>query len=184
MKRPALALALLTLVGASVAIAPAAARTTKLPTFNCYSPDEPCEVATAIHADYSAPPAEANVLSTFTITLAGELRAPGDRGICKPHRRVEARVEWLKGSRTPRSGPTEVVVANREGKFELTMTVTAPAGSTGYIIPVEALAGPIRKFKGVRTICEQSEEFDGTHWNVEPENGWAWGGTEAPPVVL
>jgi hypothetical protein len=184
MKRLALAVALLTLVSASVAIASAVARTTKLPTFNCFAPDEPCQVATAIHANYSAPPAEANALSTFTITLSGELRAPGDRGICKPHRKVEAPVEWLEGSRTPRSGPTKVVYTNGEGKFELTMTVTAPAGSTGYIIPIEAIGGAVRKFKGVRTVCEQSERFSGTHWNVEPENGWAWGGMEAPPVVL
>ena len=58
MKRVALAFALIAVVTASVAIAPADARS-RLPTFNCFAPDEPCQVATLIHADYSAPPAEA-----------------------------------------------------------------------------------------------------------------------------
>jgi hypothetical protein len=176
MKRVALASALLALLGASIAIAPASAEV-KLPTYSCRAPDEPCSAATLIHATYSAPPAEAQAGSTFAITVAGQLRAPADDKVCRVHRKVEVPVEWLRGSKTPRTGPTKITHTDGEGRFSLEMTVTAPAGSTGYEIPIYAEG--TRRIKGGRLGCEESEQFS-QHWSIFPGNGWDWGGEEAP----
>jgi hypothetical protein len=177
MKRLALITALLALIAVSIAVPSAEARAS-LPTFSCIAPDEPCEAATQIHATYSAPPAEAQALSTFTITLSGQLRAPADGKVCRVHRKIEAPIYWLKGSkRGQRPAQTASTYTGREGKFSLEVTVTAPAGTSGYTIPVYAESA-LRKIKKGRLACEDSQVFPG-YWHITPENGWLWGGTEA-----
>jgi hypothetical protein len=177
MKRLTLITTLLALLSISVAIPSAEARVS-LPTFNCIAPDEPCKAATQIYATYSAPPPETQALSTFTITLAGQLRAPADGKVCRVHRKIEAPIYWLKGSKiSSRPARTATTYTGGEGKFSLEMTVTAPAGSSGYEIPVYAESA-LRKIKKGRLSCEQSEPFGG-HWVITPANGWLWGGTEA-----
>jgi hypothetical protein len=176
MKRLALASALIALLATWVAVPSAEARVS-LPTFNCIAPDEPCQAATQIHATYSAPPPEAQTLTSFTVTLSGQLRAPADGKVCRVRRKIQAPFYWLKGSGvSPRAAQTATTYTDGEGKFSLEVTVTAPAGSTGYKIPVYAEAA-LRKIKKGRLACEQSETFGG-YWSVTPENGWLWGGTE------
>ena len=131
-----------------------------------------CEVTTLVAVSGTPPPSPA--ATEYPVTVFGQLKAPGDHGVCQPNRKVLVTVAFTIGEGT--AGQLRTTVrADVSGHFSKTFHFVEPPLSArlrkeypegfgrGYAVSGFP-EGEKRKYHGKRVSCAEGYYHAGTKW--------------------